>query len=315
MLTRLHTRLVEAGFRHFHTTVAGAASLAGWICALWIGWLAHGAWPPAVALVALPLLYGLTYGLLRSERRPLPAPARRTARFLVGCSFTSIFSALALGATAVLWGAARLSLDTLAVQAGGIDPGGTYGSARDVIDPLFRSLGSVAMAASALALAYGYTAGQRQVEITRRRVPVRGLPEELSGLRIVQISDLHIGPYLPPAQLDAYVDCINGLEPDLVCVTGDIIDNRYSYPDLDGVATAQRVRREPTTRDVPIIALTSISRSLSAQEERAFAALLPKPIKQSQLLDAILLSGRRQATRAAAPLREAGSGSESESLR
>jgi signal transduction histidine kinase len=47
------------------------------------------------------------------------------------------------------------------------------------------------------------------------------------------------------------------------------------------------------------IALTSISRSLSAREELAFAALLPKPIKQGELLDAILVSRRRQTSRAA----------------
>jgi CheY-like chemotaxis protein len=108
---------------------------------------------------------------------------------------------------------------------------------------------------------------------------------------------------------DLLTHAVHGGEP------FDLLLLDMQMPDVDGVATAQRVRREATTCDVPIIALTSISRSLSEREELAFAALLPKPIKQSQLLDAILVSRRRLASRAAARLPGAGAGSESESLR
>ena len=47
----------------------------------------------------------------------------------------------------------------------------------------------------------------------------------------MHISDIHIGPYLPTAQLADYVARINALEPDLICVTGDIVDHRLR--DLD----------------------------------------------------------------------------------
>jgi CheY-like chemotaxis protein len=60
-------------------------------------------------------------------------------------------------------------------------------------------------------------------------------------------------------------------------------------PDLDGDETAQRIRADPTTRNLPIIALTSISRTVAERaHELRFAALLPKPIKQAQLLEAML---------------------------
>jgi len=64
-------------------------------------------------------------------------------------------------------------------------------------------------------------------------------------------------------------------------------------PDLDGDETAQRIRADPTTRNLPIIALTSISRTVAERaHELRFAALLPKPIKQAQLLEAMLAHTR-----------------------
>jgi PAS domain S-box-containing protein len=64
-------------------------------------------------------------------------------------------------------------------------------------------------------------------------------------------------------------------------------------PDLDGAATARRIRAEASLRDVAIVALTSISRSaLDGVADQTFTALLPKPIKQAQLFETILLASR-----------------------
>jgi CheY-like chemotaxis protein/HPt (histidine-containing phosphotransfer) domain-containing protein len=64
-------------------------------------------------------------------------------------------------------------------------------------------------------------------------------------------------------------------------------------PNLDGMATARRIRAEPTTRELPIIALTSISRSADEHAaEIEFAAALSKPIKQPQLLEAVATVAR-----------------------
>jgi predicted MPP superfamily phosphohydrolase len=49
-------------------------------------------------------------------------------------------------------------------------------------------------------------------------------PESLDGFRIVQISDLHIGPILGRAFAERLVARANALEPDLVAVTGDLVD-------------------------------------------------------------------------------------------
>ena len=57
-------------------------------------------------------------------------------------------------------------------------------------------------------------------------VPVRDLPKALDGLRIAQISDLHIGPTLRRSYVQRVVDQVLKLEPDLIAVTGDLVDGR-----------------------------------------------------------------------------------------
>ncbi|MEM7154244.1 MAG: metallophosphoesterase [Myxococcota bacterium] len=65
----------------------------------------------------------------------------------------------------------------------------------------------------------------RQIpEVVEVDVPIKGLPPEAEGFRIVQISDVHIGPTIHGDFLSAVVDRVNGLEPDVIAVTGDLID-------------------------------------------------------------------------------------------
>lgn len=59
----------------------------------------------------------------------------------------------------------------------------------------------------------------RTVELT-----VPNLPQQLDGFSIVQLSDLHIGPLLKGAWLHDVVTRTNALDPDLVVLTGDMID-------------------------------------------------------------------------------------------
>jgi len=47
----------------------------------------------------------------------------------------------------------------------------------------------------------------------------------VDGLRIAHISDIHIGPNLDREQLQRFVARVNGLAPDMVCITGDIADS------------------------------------------------------------------------------------------
>src|SRR2546425_10751508 len=55
-------------------------------------------------------------------------------------------------------------------------------------------------------------------------VPIRGLPSDLEGFRIAQLSDLHVGPTLKRDFVERVVDTTNGLEPDVIALTGDVAD-------------------------------------------------------------------------------------------
>lgn len=64
----------------------------------------------------------------------------------------------------------------------------------------------------------------RRPRVVHVPVPIRDLPADLAGLRIVQISDLHVGSTIRRPFVEAVVDAVNALAPDLVAVTGDVAD-------------------------------------------------------------------------------------------
>ncbi|HKO93179.1 MAG TPA: metallophosphoesterase, partial [Polyangiaceae bacterium] len=82
---------------------------------------------------------------------------------------------------------------------------------------------AVAASAAAVALAFALWSGRRLVV---KRVPVElsRLPEALHGSTIVQLTDVHIGPTLGKAFLERVVAAVNSLNPDVVVITGDLVD-------------------------------------------------------------------------------------------
>ena len=62
-------------------------------------------------------------------------------------------------------------------------------------------------------------------------VPLAGLPAALQGFTIVQLTDLHLGETLGKEWLRGVVAEVRALQPDLVAITGDLVD---SSPDQLG---------------------------------------------------------------------------------
>jgi predicted MPP superfamily phosphohydrolase len=81
----------------------------------------------------------------------------------------------------------------------------------------------VGTAAGALGLAGGINVA-RGYAIRRVRVPLAKLAKEHSGYSIVQLTDVHIGPTIGREFLEGVVRASNELTPDMVVITGDLVD-------------------------------------------------------------------------------------------
>lgn len=60
--------------------------------------------------------------------------------------------------------------------------------------------------------------------VRRLEIACHGWPSSLDGYRIVQLSDIHIGPLLQRSFATRIVERTNSLAPDLIAITGDIVD-------------------------------------------------------------------------------------------
>jgi predicted MPP superfamily phosphohydrolase len=70
----------------------------------------------------------------------------------------------------------------------------------------------------------GYFMARRTAAVVHIDVPLAGLPAGLEGFTIAQITDIHVGPTIRREYVEAIVDRVNGLEADLVAITGDLVD-------------------------------------------------------------------------------------------
>ncbi len=87
----------------------------------------------------------------------------------------------------------------------------------------------VAGAGAAAGLGYALAAEPRWYTVTRRTIPIRDLPPSLDGLRLVQLTDIHHGPWLSLGYVREVVVACNALRPDLVLLTGDYILQSSAY--------------------------------------------------------------------------------------
>jgi predicted MPP superfamily phosphohydrolase len=63
-----------------------------------------------------------------------------------------------------------------------------------------------------------------KVVVKKMNILLTGLPEIFKGFKIIQISDLHIGQMMTASMLEEIVDKVNSLNPDLIAITGDLVD-------------------------------------------------------------------------------------------
>ncbi|MGH7857535.1 MAG: metallophosphoesterase [Candidatus Binatia bacterium] len=112
--------------------------------------------------------------------------------------------------------------DLLTALLGLLVPSAEAGSRMALVDSRLQAFGVVAL--TSLAGAAGLVSALAPPKARRHEVFVTRWPQALDGFRIVQLSDLHVGPMRGRRFVEAVVSRTNALDPDLVAVTGDIVD-------------------------------------------------------------------------------------------
>ena len=169
-----------------------------------------------LALAALALL-GTTLVLQPTRERLLPPGRSRwlawTASIWMGLCFMLI--SLLLATDGLLWLAGSSALAATGADAPGPSQGG------------LRAAGVllVALVTGGVAL----RGGLRPPVLERVSFEIARWPRELDGFRIAQISDIHIGPILDRRFAEHVVERVNALQPDLVAVTGDLVDGSVRH--------------------------------------------------------------------------------------
>lgn len=210
-------------FRNFWSFIALTAALSEWL--LW-QWFAQPRVAPATHLAVIVLLAAanrLAAVALEQEQHRRPA-LRALGMGLLAVGFGSFVVAGTVAALGTTWALVGGLIAYPASAGGGAPP-------LPLADPGLRLLGAAGAAVSAGAMAYGYLRGHRALEIERRTLVLPGLPPGLDGLRLVHVSDLHVGPLTHRAALADALARINALDADVVCLTGDVVDS--SKADLD----------------------------------------------------------------------------------
>jgi uncharacterized protein len=106
---------------------------------------------------------------------------------------------------------------------------------------VFRTAVYLAGGLPFLAVVYGATVGRLRYRVVPVEVPIMDLPPQLDGLRIVHLSDIHMGDFMPRTALRRAVDLINAVQPDLAVLTGDLITTEHD-PLEDAIAELSRLR-------------------------------------------------------------------------
>lgn len=161
-----------------------------------------------LGLGALFALLWLSFPLMRLVPRPIASPILWASYIWMG---TMAVSSVTFGL-----------VDLARLLGGALSPLLPIDESRRVwlgklVDVLALG-GAAAMSATAL------TQGLRKVGVKRVEISLAKLPPSLDGFRMVQLTDVHIGPTLDGRWLREVVSKVNALQADVVVITGDLVD-------------------------------------------------------------------------------------------
>jgi predicted MPP superfamily phosphohydrolase len=169
-----------------------------------------------IAIVVLFVLLVSGFITVRLLPRAVAAPLMWVAYVWLGVLFFLTFSLAVTDLARIV---------TLRVQGLGSldDP-----ERRRTLSRIFGAAAAVlGFGASGVALGSALSA----VGVKRVRVAIDRLTQKASGTRIVQITDVHVGPTIGKGFIEDIVARVNALHPDVIAITGDLVDG--SVADLE----------------------------------------------------------------------------------
>jgi len=183
-----------------------------------------------VVVAVYAILYQLNLGAWRARESPVHLTARDallSAPFLWWAA-TSLFGFLVVILLAipraVAWAVRRL-------QAG-----------PEVQSPARRGFleqtATVVTAAPFVAGAYGMLYGRLNLEVAPQTIRLARLPRAFEGFRICQLSDIHIGPFMPAEEIRKYAAIANAQKAEMIVLTGDFVtfDGRTQEAVVDALS-------------------------------------------------------------------------------
>ncbi len=162
-----------------------------------------------IAVVVLFVVLMSGFVAFRVLPRAIGAPITWVAYTWLGLVFFLVF---ALGAADL----GRMIALRIKEGPGPVDP-----ERRLAISRIFGGLAAVAGVGMSGA---GVASALSPVAVSRVRVAIGKLAKPASGMRIVQLSDVHVGPTIGKGFIDDVVARVNALSPDVVAITGDLVD-------------------------------------------------------------------------------------------
>ncbi|GAC1300494.1 MAG: metallophosphoesterase [Polyangiales bacterium] len=89
--------------------------------------------------------------------------------------------------------------------------------------------GGAILVGSVGTLVFGVVRTRIDIEVVELPIRIARLPRALDGFSIVQVSDVHVGPFFGEHDLRRAEDLVRGLRPDLVALTGDLVHMHLGY--------------------------------------------------------------------------------------
>ena len=154
------------------------------------------------------------------------------------------------------------------------------------------------------AMFYAVTKGKYDYRVEKIKVLIDGLPDTFKGLRIVQISDAHLGSFVgePQAVLDA-LQTVNDLKPDLILFTGDLVNSKASEAEswIDAFSKLEAPMGKYSIMGnhdyaeygdfAPGESEASVKRLQEIHEEMGFRLLLDEHVHLKRAEDRLVLAG------------------------